>query len=118
MNTENKALTFRVAVTLAWPAIALLTFAAIPLGLLFRVSLAPQDPNGFWLPGLTWESFASATDRTLLQGLAYSLGLALVVASISVMAGFPLTYFITGMRRNRQIAWLIFLLATLSLSDV
>jgi putative spermidine/putrescine transport system permease protein len=42
----------------------------------------------------------------------------LLVATITVALGFPLTYFITRMKRRGQVVWLVFLLVSLSLSDV
>jgi putative spermidine/putrescine transport system permease protein len=41
-----------------------------------------------------------------------------IVGAISVGLGYPLTWAIVRMRRRLQVAWLVFLLATLSLSDV
>ena len=108
----------RLALLLAWPAVVLAVLTMVPAGLLFRISVAPQDPNQLWTDGLTLESYAGLAQTTLLHALAYSIELAVVVAAVSVGLGFPLTYFVTRMRRRPQVAWLIFLLATLSLSDV
>jgi putative spermidine/putrescine transport system permease protein len=103
---------------LLWPGALLLLFGAVPLALLLRVSLAPHDPSGLWNPGITPTSYVALTDQELVRAVGYSLGLAAAVAAISVGLGFPLTYLITRMPRPQQVGWLIFLLATLSLSDV
>lgn len=108
----------RVASLLLWPGLLLVAFAGIPLALLLRVSVAPHDPNGLWKPGLTLGSYGALADPELARALLYSVLLALIVATISVGLGFPLTYLITRMRRRPQVVWLVFLLATLSLSDV
>ena len=108
----------RLAILLLWPALLLMTFAAIPLALLLRVSVAPPDPNGLWSPGVTLGSFGALGEREIAGALLYSVVLAVAVAAMSLGLGFPLTYLITRMRRRPQVVWLVFLLATLSLSDV
>jgi putative spermidine/putrescine transport system permease protein len=108
----------RVAVLLAWPSLALLGLVAIPVVLLLRISLAPPDPNGLWSAGATFDAYRGLMDRSFAAALLYSLGLAILVAAVGVGLGFPLTFFITRMRRGWQVLWLVFLLATLTLSDV
>jgi putative spermidine/putrescine transport system permease protein len=108
----------RVAALLAWPALALVVLVVVPVVLLLRISLAPPDPNGLWSAGATIEAYRGLMDRSFAAALLYSLGLALLVAAAGVGLGFPLTFFITRMRRGWQVLWLVFLLATLTLSDV
>src|ERR1700760_1921782 len=108
----------RSAAWLAWPTIVLLALIVLPLLLLLRISVAQPDPGGLWQSGVTLEAYRGVSDRGFVEALLYSLGLALVVAAVSVGLGFPLTYFITRMRRGPQIAWLVFLLVALTLSDV
>jgi putative spermidine/putrescine transport system permease protein len=108
----------RVAALLTWPALALVVLVAIPVVLLLRISLAPPDPNGLWSAGATLDAYRGLMDRSFAAALLYSLGLALLVAAAGVGLGFPLTFFITRMRRGWQVLWLVFLLATLTLSDV
>ncbi|MEA3151709.1 MAG: putative spermidine/putrescine transport system permease protein [Gammaproteobacteria bacterium] len=108
----------RVAALLTWPALALVVLVAIPVVLLLRISLAPPDPNGLWSAGATLDAYRGLMDRSFAAALLYSLGLALLVAAAGVGLGFPLTFFITRMRRGWQVLWLVFLLTTLTLSDV
>ena len=108
----------RTKLLLAWPTVVLAVFLAIPFALLLRVSLAPHDESGLWLAGFSLAPFAALADPLLLRSLALSVGLSLVVGGLSVALGFPLAWLITGMRRRRQVPWLILLLATLSLSEV
>ena len=108
----------RTGPLLAWPVVVLGVFFALPFALLVRVSLAPHDQTGLWLGGVSLAPIAALADPLLLRSLAISLGLALVVGALSVAVGFPLAWLITGMRRRRQVVWLILLLATLSLSEV
>jgi putative spermidine/putrescine transport system permease protein len=108
----------RAVLLLAWPSLMLVGLVAIPFLLLVRISLAPPDPNGLWGAGISIAAYLGLMDRSFATALLYSFGLAILVAAVSVCLGFPLTFFITRMRRGWQVLWLIFLLATLTLSDV
>ena len=107
-----------VVLWLAWPTLALVGTVAIPFILLLRISLAAPDPSGLWRSVLTLEAYGGLLTREFAGALAYSLGVALLVAAITVALGFPLTYLITRMKRRGQVVWLVFLLVSLSLSDV
>jgi len=108
----------RLGALLAWPTLALVGLALVPLVLLLRISVAPPDLAGMWGHGLTLAAYAAPAEPEVARALLHSLFLAVVVATISLGLGFPLTALITRMRRGRQVVWLVFLLATLSLSDV
>jgi len=108
----------RALVPLSWPSLALVGLVGIPFLLLIRISLAPPDPNGLWSAGTSIAAYSGLMDRPFANALLYSFGLAILVAAMGVSLGFPLTFFITRMRRGWQVLWLIFLLATLTLSDV
>ena len=115
---DDAARRSRVAAWLAWPTLALIGLVAVPFGLLVRISLASPDPSGMWTGAVTLDAYRDLLDGAFVRNLLYSLGLALLVAVASVAVGFSLTYFITRMRRKLQVVWLVFLLTTLSLSDV
>jgi putative spermidine/putrescine transport system permease protein len=108
----------RVLALVSWPAFALIGLVAFPFGLLVRISLAAPDPSGLWTDTVTLDAYRGLIDGAFAWTLLYSLGLALLVAAISVALGFSLTFFITRMPRKLQVVWLVFLLTTLSLSDV
>ena len=108
----------RVALLLALPALLLLVFFAVPFALLVRVSLAPHDPSALWLPGLSFAPYAFLAQRVFANALLYSLALALTVGGLSLLIGFPFAYLITRMPRRQQVTWLVFLLSTLTLSEV
>jgi putative spermidine/putrescine transport system permease protein len=103
---------------LLWPALLLGFFVAVPFGLLLRVSVAPHDPAHAWGAGATFDPYIQLGERGIAAAMLYSVGLAIMVASLSACVGFPLAYLITRMRRRLQVVWLIVLLATLTLSDV
>jgi putative spermidine/putrescine transport system permease protein len=103
---------------LAIPGLALLCFAIVPFILLLGVSVAHRDQEGLWSAGFEFTHFGALLDPTVLGTLVFSAGLALLVSAVSTALAFPFTYFIAGMARRGQIAWLILLLSTLSLSEV
>jgi len=108
----------RLGVLLSWPAFALLGLVAVPALLLIRISTAPLDPSGLWGSGLTLRAFGIVAEPEVMGALLESIQMAVIVATISLLLGFPLTWLITRMGRRAQVVWLVFLLATLSLSDV
>jgi putative spermidine/putrescine transport system permease protein len=108
----------RIAAWLAWPAVALLGTVLLPFILLLRISFAAPDPSGLWIPVFTLDAYAGLLNRDFAKALAYSLTLSASVGAITVGLGFPLTYLITRLTRRLQIVWLVFLLVSLSLSDV
>lgn len=113
-----RALRLHLGLLLSWPMLALLGLGGVPFILLLRISVAPHDPSGMWLPGVTLHAYGALAEPELLGALLDSIQMAVIVGAISVGLGFPLTYLITRMRRRLQVVWLVFLLATLSLSDV
>ena len=103
---------------LGWPAAMLGIFVAAPFLLMLRVSLAPLDRARLWGDGLTLNAFTQLGEHGVGKALFYSTVFAIGVSLISVVVAYPLTWLITRMRKKAQVCWLIFLLATLSLSDV
>lgn len=120
--TATKADSFghrlRLGALLSWPAAALLGLVALPALLLIRISFAPPDTSGMWGAGFTLNAYHALIEPELLGSLLDSIEMAVVVATISLIFGFPLTFLITRMGRRMQVVWLVFLLATLALSDV
>jgi putative spermidine/putrescine transport system permease protein len=103
---------------LVWPGFLLVSLAAFPILLLLRISLAPYDPAGLWGDGFSLAAYRSLSQPEVFGAILNGLELALVIATASLLLGFPLTYLITRMPRRVQIIWLILLLTTLTLSDV
>ncbi len=105
-------------VALAWPAVLLVGAFAIPAMLLLRVGFSRHDASGLWSGGFTLASYAQLFDRVVAGALTVSVLQALACATLCVAIGFPLAYAITRMGRRAQLAWLILLLSTLTLSEV
>jgi putative spermidine/putrescine transport system permease protein len=103
---------------LSGPTLFLLVLCFVPLILLLQLSLAHRTEGGLWAPGLELTQYAQLVSPLFLRVATFSFMLALTTAAIAVAIAFPVTYFITRMKRRAQIAWLVGLLSTLSLSEV
>ncbi len=104
--------------TLLWPLAMLAAFFAVPLFLLFRVSVANRDPAVYAGTGFTLDGFGQLAQPMVTNALVFSIFLSLLVATISMLVTFPATYFITRLGKKAQVAWLIGFLSTLALSEV
>jgi putative spermidine/putrescine transport system permease protein len=100
------------------PALFLAILSLVPIFLLLQLSFAHRDAGGLWSPGLELTQYAQLATPLFLKVATFSLTLAATTAVIAVALAFPVTYFITRMKRRAQIAWLVGLLSTLSLSEV
>jgi putative spermidine/putrescine transport system permease protein len=100
------------------PALFLAVLSLVPIFLLLQLSVAHRVPGGLWSPGLELTQYAQLVTPLFLKVATFSLTLAGATAVIAVALAFPVTYFITRMKRRAQVAWLVGLLSTLSLSEV
>src|SRR5580658_106977 len=118
MSAQHRRSRLGELAILALPAAALFAFAIIPFGLLLGVSIAHRDVGGLWSPGFELTHFAALLDPEILFTLGYTAVLAVAVSAVSTALAFPFAYFVAAMARRGQVAWLILLLSTLSLSEV
>jgi putative spermidine/putrescine transport system permease protein len=100
------------------PGAFVVIMGLVPIGLLIQLSFAHRDEGGLWSPGLELTQYAQLASPLLLHVLLFSLVLALCTAVIVVTIAFPAAYFISRMKRRGQVTWLVYLLSTLSLSEV
>lgn len=104
---------------LAWPSLLLLIFFVLPFFLLLRVSVAEPGFGAMGNGGFFAGNYLSIfQDSVFVYSTSFSVVLAGVVAIIAIAVGFPFTYAITRMSRRAQVCWLVFVLMTLSLSEV
>jgi putative spermidine/putrescine transport system permease protein len=104
---------------LLWPLLVILIFFVVPMVLLLRVSVATPGLGATGAGGFDLQNYKGlALDVGFLDSVGFSLSLAAGVAIIALSLSFPFTYWITRMTRRAQVVWLVFLLTTLSLSEV
>ena len=102
----------------AFPALMLTAFFIVPFGIMIAVSFFRRVQGAFYTPDFVWENYARFLSAFFGGVLSFSLFLAALVAAICVAVGLPFTYRLTRMGRPLQVAWLVALLAILSLSEV
>lgn len=104
---------------LVWPACVIALFFIVPFSLLLRTSVARPGFGALGEGGFELQNFTGlAVDGAFLGSVGFSLALAAGVAVLSLTLSFPFTYWITRMSHRAQVVWLVFLLTTLSLSEV
>lgn len=103
---------------IAFPAAMLLLFFAVPFGLMIAVSFFQRIEGGFYEPAFVWSNYARFLSLFFGRVLSFSMMLAAGVAVLAVALAFPFTFLLTRLRRRTQVAWLVFLLSVLSLSEV
>ncbi|MEA3151267.1 MAG: putative spermidine/putrescine transport system permease protein [Gammaproteobacteria bacterium] len=104
---------------LFWPSLVILLFFVVPFVLLLRVSVARPGLGAVGAGGIDLQNYTGlAFDAGFIDSVGFSLALASLVAVISLSLSFPFTFWIARMTRRAQVVWLVFLLTTLSLSEV
>jgi putative spermidine/putrescine transport system permease protein len=101
-----------------YPTIMIGLFFVIPFVLIVAVSVAHQNPEGYYDPGFEFTHFRRFLKSIFINTALFSVSVAALVASICLILGFPFTYFITRLPRRAQVLWLVYILAQLSLSEV
>ncbi|MGY0780105.1 ABC transporter permease [Azospirillum argentinense] len=101
-----------------FPALMLVVFFVIPFSLMIAVSVFRRVPGGFYEPDLVFANYERFLTTFFGGVMSFSLGLAALVAVLSVGIAFPFTYRLVKLPRGAQIRWLVFLLSILSLSEV
>ncbi len=103
---------------LLYPVGMLTVFFVVPFAIMLAVSFFQRVQGGFYEPVATLANYERFFSLFFANVLGFSLGLSALAAAICVGLGFPFTYFLTRLARRRQVAWLVFLLSVLSLSEV
>ena len=101
-----------------YPALMLGLFFVVPFGIMIAVSFFHRVESATYEPAFELANYARFFSAFFARALAFSLYIAALTAVISVLLGFPFTYFLTRLRRRTQVVWLVFILAVLSLSEV
>lgn len=103
---------------LVFPGLMLIAFFVVPFGIMVSISFFKRVQGGFYTPDFVTANYERFLSPFFGNVLAFSLGLAALVAVVAVTIGFPFTYFITRLPRRLQVLWLIGLLSLVSLSEV
>jgi len=103
---------------LIFPAVMLVAFFVVPFGIMVTISFFKRVQGGFYTPDLVTANYERFLTPFFGNVLAFSLGLAALVAIVSVTVRFPFTYFVTRLPRRLQVLWLVALLSLVSLSEV
>lgn len=110
---------------LLWPLIVGLSI--VPFALILAISFGQKIEGASWEWGVTVANYQrffvgagwpDTTTTLYLQKLWYSFYYAIIAACLAVLTAFPFAYVLTRLPRRAQSRWLVFLLATLSLSEV
>jgi putative spermidine/putrescine transport system permease protein len=116
---------------LSWPRVgwwALILFLCLtPFLLVIAISFGQKIEGAAWEWAFTFANYERVfvganwpEDFTALylQRLYYSLYYAIIAAVLAILTAFPFTYLMTRLSRRAQAAWLVFILSSLSLSEV
>lgn len=115
----------RLSSLVLWPLVIL--FCVVPFVLVLVISFGHKIEGAAWVWAFSSENYIrffvgadwpNSTTFLYLNRLWYSLYYAVIASVIAVITAFPFTYFMTRMSRVAQSRWLVFLLATMSLSEV
>ncbi len=102
----------------AFPAFMLTAFFVAPFGIMIAISFFQRVQGAFYTPAFVFDNYARVLTAFFGGVLGFSLFLAGLVAAVCVAVGLPFTYRLTRLKRRQQVAWLVGLLAILSLSEV
>lgn len=101
-----------------YPAAMLLVFFLVPFAIMVAFSFFHRVEGGFYEPAFELDNYARFLSPLFLDALLFSLFICGLSAAICVVLALPFTYGLSRLRRFGQTAWLVFILAILSLSEV
>ena len=113
---------------LTWGLTGLLVvFCVVPFLLVLAISFGRKVEGAAWVWDFTFQNYQRffvgafwPEDVTYLylQQLSYSFWYAVIASVIAVLLALPFTLALTRLSRGAQAAWLVFILSSLSLSEV
>jgi putative spermidine/putrescine transport system permease protein len=105
----------------------ILILCVTPFLLVLAISFGQKIEGAAWEWSFTFENYRrffvgagwpETTTLLYLQQLYWSLRYAIVASLLAVATALPFTYLLTRLSRKAQARWLVFILASLSLSEV
>lgn len=107
--------------------VIVLVLCLVPLALVVVISFGQKVEGAGWEWAFTFENYLrffvganwpAETTSLYLGQLYWSMRYAVIASVLAVVTALPFTYLMTRQSRRAQACWLVFLLASLSLSEV
>lgn len=127
-HMDRPTRTFRVSRMLPWALTGIVAiFCVVPFLLVIAISFGRKVEGAAWVWDFTFENYQRFFVGALwpdevtflyLQQLGYSFWYAVIASLLAVMTALPFTLALTRLSRRAQAAWLVFILSSLSLSEV
>ena len=128
VQSANKTSTFPAkSVLLGFLTSAIVVFCVFPFLLVLAISFGRKVDGAAWVWDFTLENYQRFFVGVLwpqevtflyLQQLYYSFYFAVIASLLAVVTAFPFTLALTRLSRRAQAIWLVFILSSLSLSEV
>jgi len=108
-------------------AALMIVFCVLPFLLVIVISFGQKVDGAGWVWGMTFANYQRFFVGVLwpdevtflyLQQLGYSFYFALISSLLAVLTALPFTLLLTRLKRSTQAVWLVFILASLSMSEV
>lgn len=105
----------------------LVIFCVLPFILVITISFGRKIDGAAWVWDFTFENYQrffvgalwpDEVTMLYLQQLGYSFYFAVIASLLAVLTALPFTMLLTRLRRQVQAIWLVFILASLSMSEV
>ena len=114
------------AVQIGLFAVLITALCVVPFVLVLVISLGEKIEGADWRWGMTLDNYQrffvgadpEAPTFLYLQRLWFSFYYAIIASVLAVATAFPFTYLMTRRSRRTQTIWLVFLLSSVSLSEV
>lgn len=128
VQSANKTSTFPAkSVLLGFLTAAIVVFCVFPFLLVLAISFGRKVDGAAWVWDFTLENYQRFFVGVLwpqevtflyLQQLYYSFYFAVIASLLAVVTALPFTLALTRLSRRAQAIWLVFILSSLSLSEV
>ncbi len=103
---------------LLYPGVLLAALFGLPFLIMLAVSVFRRQVEAFYEPAFTLANYAKLLEPLYLERLLFSLWIAALVATVSILVAVPFAWLLARSAHRTQSLWLVALLAVLSLSEV
>jgi putative spermidine/putrescine transport system permease protein len=103
---------------LAYPVAMLGVLFLGPFLIMLASSFYRRIPGGFYEPAFVLDNWKRLLSDLFVNRAMFSIRVSLLAGLVAIVVAFPFTYFLTMMRRRRQVALIVLVLSALSLSEV